>query len=470
MVFSSPLFLFAYLPAVLACYFLSPKKLKNAVLLTVSLLFYLVGAGGYILLLFFSIGTNYYMAHGIPGAKPLARKILMGLAIASNIVPLVVYKYAAFGTTSANAISAWLGHSVMLPIPEFFLPAGISFFTFQGLAYVIDVYRGEVKPCSSLIDFALFKAFFPQLVAGPIVRYHDLARELPSRSHSLESTVSGLERFGFGLAKKVLIADTLGKVADSIFGANPSEWSATNAWLALVCYTMQIFFDFSGYSDMAIGLGRICGLSLPENFRQPYTSTSITEFWRRWHITLSSWFRDYLYIPMGGNRSGIARTGFNLLIVFALCGLWHGANVTFLLWGLFHGFLLVAERVAKHVWGLCPSGAIGWVYSILSVMLGWILFRSPSLPHARVFFRALFGFSHADPLFPISYHLTTNVCFILLVGLVASLWSDKHSTDSKTNPASAWSRARPWAALILCALAVITQAPKSFNPFIYFQF
>ncbi len=470
MVFSSPLFLFAYLPAVLGLYFLAPKRLKNAVLLAASLLFYLVGAGGYILLLFFSIGTNYFIGRGIPAAKPFGRKVLMITAIATNAVPLLVYKYAAFGATSVNAVSSWLGHTVTLPIPEFFLPAGISFFTFQGLAYVVDVYRGEVEPCRSLLDFALFKAFFPQLVAGPIVRYHDLARELSSRRHSLDSTVSGLERFGFGLAKKVLIADSLGKVADSIFGASQSEWSTTNAWLALVCYSMQIFFDFSGYSDMAIGLGRICGLSLPENFRQPYTSTSITEFWRRWHISLSSWFRDYLYIPMGGNRAGMARTGFNLLVVFALCGLWHGANVSFLLWGLFHGFLLVAERVAKQVWGLSPSGLIGWAYSLFSVMLGWVFFRSPSLPLAGDFFRALFGSGNANPVFPTSHYLSANVIFFLLVGIVAALWPAKITTEPKPEPMGAWTKMRPWAALILCGLAVIAQAPETFNPFIYFQF
>ena len=468
MVFSSPLFLFVYLPLVFGAYFLAPSRMKNGVLLCASLLFYLVGAGGYILLLFFSIFTNYLIARRIAGAKSRGRQLLLGCAVLTNVGPLLVYKYATFGAASANAVLGWLGQTVTLPVPEFFLPAGISFFTFQGLAYVIDVYRGEVPACSSLMEFALFKAFFPQLVAGPIVRYHDLARDLTSRRHSLDLAVQGLERFGFGLAKKVLLADSLGRVADSIFNAAPSEWSVGNAWLALACYTMQIFFDFSGYSDMAIGLGRICGLSLPENFRQPYRSASITEFWRRWHITLSSWFRDYLYIPMGGNRAGAFRTGINLVIVFALCGLWHGANTTFMIWGLFHGSLLVAERIAKNAWGLTPRGLAGWTYTLLSVMLAWVLFRSPSLERAVEFFRALLGGAQASPVFPTGYHLTPNVVFFFAAGIVAALWRTDPAPDR--TPSRYWTAARPWVAVLLCLLAIIAQAPQSFNPFIYFQF
>jgi len=295
-----------------------------------------------------------------------------------------------------------------------------------------------------------------------------LARDLPSRRHSLDGVIQGLERFGLGLAKKVLLADSLGRVADSIFNAASSEWSVGNAWLALACYTMQIFFDFSGYSDMAIGLGRMCGLSLPENFRQPYRSSSITEFWRRWHITLSTWFRDYLYIPMGGNRSGTFRTGVNLVTVFALCGLWHGANTTFVIWGLFHGSLLVAERIAKNAWGLTPRGLAGWAYTLLSVMLAWVLFRSPSLERAVEFFRALFGGTHASPVFPTGYHLTPKVGFFFAAGIVAALWRTDPAPDKAPN--RFWTAARPWVALLLCGLAVIAQAPQSFNPFIYFQF
>ncbi len=469
MVFSSPLFLFAFLPAVLVGYFLTPDKLKNGFLLAASLAFYLVGAGGYVLLLLFSIISNYWLGRGIQALSGARRNAMLAAAIASNMVPLLAYKYASFAAKSANQVFIWLEQSVQLPVPEFFLPAGISFFTFQGLAYVIDVYRDEVPASRSLVQFALFKAFFPQLVAGPIVRYQDLADELPHRTHSLGAVVDGLTRFGFGLAKKVLVADTLGRTADSIFNSPQSEWSAGNAWLALVFYTLQIFFDFSGYSDMAIGMGRICGLRLPENFRQPYRATSVTEFWRRWHMTLSTWFRDYLYIPMGGNRAGSVRLTFNLLTVFVLCGLWHGANATFVLWGLYHGLLLVGERAVKHLFGFVPSSGGGWLYTILAVMLGWGIFRLPTLSQSKDFVYALAGTLPSDPLFGTVYYLHAEAIVMLTIGILIALWPTDHPRP-KTRTSTFITAIKPWISAALFAVAAISQAPESFNPFIYFQF
>ena len=469
MVFSSPIFLFLFLPIVLGGYFITPNRFKNAFLLAVSLVFYLVGAGIYIALLLFSITTNYWFGKQIANNDGKRQQCWwLATAILINLIPLLVFKYEGFLAGLTNQILSGAGLKGTLPVFHLFLPAGISFFTFQGLAYIIDVSRGTIQPSRSLINFGLFKAFFPQLVAGPIVRYSDLAADLIHRRHSLDQVVRGLERFGLGLAKKVLIADNLGRVADTIFNASPTEWSAPNAWLGLVCYTLQIFFDFSGYSDMAIGLGRIFALSLPENFRQPYTAVSVTDFWRRWHMTLSRFFRDYLYIPLGGNRHGNFRTAINLLIVFALCGLWHGANVTFLIWGLYHGALLIVERLLKRIWGFEPHGIAGLVYTLLAVMFGWVFFRSPTFPQAGKYFSALLGRNHVSPTFPLAYHLTSNVAVYLTAGLVVALWPDQPGYPHQFEDRSiGW---RPWLAVTVMAWAMIAQSPESFNPFIYFQF
>ncbi len=469
MVFSSPFFLFVYLPIVLGVYFAVPSRAKNGWLLVASLFFYFVGSGLYIGLLLFSIGTNYWFGQRIEASGGRsAQRWWLALAILFNLLPLFVFKYEGFFANLSNQFLTLAGIKASIPVLHLFLPAGISFFTFQGLAYVIDVKRGTIVPSHSLMKFALFKSFFPQLVAGPIVRYHDLAADLDHRQHSVDQVVHGLQRFGFGLAKKILIADNLGRIADSIFNASPTEWSAANAWLGLLAYTLQIFFDFSGYSDMAIGLGRICALSLPENFRQPYRATSITDFWRRWHITLSSFFRDYLYIPLGGNRHGAVRTALNLLVVFALCGLWHGASLTFLIWGLFHGILLAVERVLKKGLGFEPKGAAGWSYTFSAVMLGWVFFRSPNLTQAGHYFSALFGRNLSDPLFPPAYHLTANIALYLGAGLLIAFWPE--GTKPAANPARATLGWRPWAAIAVTAWAIVAQSPQSFNPFIYFQF
>jgi len=468
MVFSSPLFLFLFLPAVIGGYFLAPRRAKNLFLLAASLLFYLVGAGAYILILLGSIVWNYWATLRIERAEGAGRKLWLALSVAVNLAPLVVYKYGGFAVTTADTVLAWMG-AAGWPRPDIFLPAGISFFTFQAIAYAIDIYRRELPACRSLSDYALFKAFFPQLIAGPIVRYHDIARELPGRVHSLGGVEAGLVRFGFGLGKKVLLADTLGRVSDSIFSLNHGSLGPSTAWLGALCYGFQIFFDFSGYSDMAIGLGRVFGLSLPENFRQPYRSSSVTEFWRRWHITLSTWFRDYLYIPLGGNRAGRLRTGLNLVTVFLLCGLWHGAAWTFVLWGLYHGCLLLAERILKASLGYAPSGLPGRVLTFLLVLVGWVLFRSHSLPQALDFLRAMLGFGgRAAPAFAAGGLLTPNIICYLVLATLCAFWPEAGPEPGRL--ARIGRILRPLAALTVTALALIAQAPQTFNPFIYFQF
>jgi len=468
MVFSSPFFLFAFLPLVLAIYFAAPKRAKNAVLLLASFGFYLVGAGGYILLLFFSITVNYGLGRWLDRAEGNQRKAAVITAVLANMVPLLVYKYAKLAILTGNSVLGWF-HVPPLPLPDFFLPAGISFFTFQGLAYVIDVYRREIPACASLIDFALFKSFFPQLVAGPIVRYHHLAHELQHRTHSWAAAEEGVLRFGLGLSKKVLFADNLGRVADRIFNGSPSDWTTGTAWIAALCYTFQIFFDFAGYSDMAIGLGRIFGLSLPENFRQPYLACSVTEFWTRWHMSLSTWFRDYLYIPLGGNRRGTTRTVLNLLVVFFLCGLWHGAAYTFVVWGLFHGFLLLVERILKVRWGLVPRGWAGRALTFGLVIVGWVVFRATSLDQVHVFLSTMAGLHSApSPTFDATYYLTNNVVVYLAFAIICAFWPERSLLPRQVEPVL---RAiRPPAILGLTALAIVAQAPQSFNPFIYFQF
>jgi len=465
MVFSSPLFLFGFLPAVIAVYFLSPARARNVLLLLASLLYYVVSAGVYITILLGSILFNYLVARRLATAGPTARRWLLTVGVVGNLTPLLVYKYGGFIVTVTNSAIGWGGHSP-IKVPEFFLPAGISFFTFQAISYLIDVYRREVAPCLSLVDYALYKAFFPQLIAGPIVRYRDLAQQLKQRSCSIAGVESGLVRFGFGLGKKVLLADTLGRVADAIFNGGPANLSLATAWLGAGCYTFQIFFDFSGYSDMAIGLARVFGLSaMPENFRQPYRATSMTDFWRRWHMTLSSWFRDYLYIPLGGNRCGPGRTIVHLGLVFFLCGLWHGAAFTFIFWGLYHGGILILERFLKVERWPVYSGTVGRVVTFLLVVVGWVFFRSHSLVAAMGFLKAMVGItSQPGSVFSANYYLTANHVFFLGAAALIAFWPDYPTKFARLAPL------RPFAALGVTALAIIMQSPQSFNPFIYFQF
>jgi len=351
MLFSEPVFVFLFLPLLLLGYALTPRAAQNTLLLLASLLFYAWGEGFFVLVMLGSIAFNYLVGllleagRGRRRLRPLA--LLLG--VAGNLALLIVFKYAGFLVTNLNLLLAGLKLPA-LPVPALHLPIGISFFTFQAMSYVIDVYRDRIPVQKHPLRIALYIALFPQLIAGPIVRYQHIARQLTRRVVTRPGLAEGIRRFILGLGKKMLLANVLAVPVDKIFAIPAHQLTTSVAWLGVVCYALQIYFDFSGYSDMAIGLGRMFGFRFLENFRYPYLARTITDFWRRWHISLSSWFRDYVYIPLGGNRRGPLRTYRNLVIVFLLCGLWHGASWTFVAWGLFHGLFLAIERLGGWAW------------------------------------------------------------------------------------------------------------------------
>lgn len=341
MVFSSLTFLCIFLPVVLALYYLLPTlRIRNVLLIIVSLLFYAYGEPVYVLLMIASIIINYIFGRLLGTENKKKRQWILAIAVIINIGLLVVFKYLDMMVQTINQLSG-----SEIPLAGLALPIGISFFTFQALSYVIDVYRREVEPQKNLWNVMLYISFFPQLIAGPIVKYHDIQEQIDNRNTDVKEIAEGLRRFIIGLSKKVLISNTMAVTADALFAAGAGELNILSAWIAAIAYMLQIYFDFSGYSDMAIGLGHMFGFRFLENFRYPYISSNIQEFWRRWHISLSTWFKEYLYIPLGGNRKGKARTCLNKMIVFFSTGLWHGANWTFVLWGLWHGVFLLFEQV-----------------------------------------------------------------------------------------------------------------------------
>lgn len=512
MLFSSPIFVFLFLPLVLAIYFATPRVLKNAFLLLASLVFYAWGEPVMSLVMIFSIVVNYVFGLWVDAARARGRgKGVVALAIAVNLGLLVAFKYAdwlwevASGTLLAlGAIDeplALLGsylaadsplRSVLLnPDETIRLPIGISFFTFQAFSYVIDVYRRDGAVQRNPFDIALYVALFPQLIAGPIVRYRDVAEQIVQRVVTLSGFAYGIRRFILGLGKKMLIANVCAEACDKVFAIPGAELTPGVAWLGIVCYTLQIYFDFSGYSDMAIGLGHMFGFKFLENFNYPYISRSITEFWRRWHISLSTWFRDYLYIPLGGNRGGRARTYFNLVLVFFLCGLWHGANVTFVVWGLWHGLFLVIERVGLAEWMRKRNAVLAHAFVLLVVMIGWVYFRAETLEYANTFVGTLFGAQSGAQLVPVGelmvaanriHHVDLYADALtwtaIACGVVGSIpWLPRvvawHSTLE--------SRGRAGLAIALEVLGLVLLmlvfvrvamdlAAGAYNPFIYFRF
>jgi alginate O-acetyltransferase complex protein AlgI len=386
MVFSSNIFLFLFLPTTLLLYFAAPKKLvgekyKNYLLLFASLIFYAWGEAQYLVLLLISILVNYFFGIAI---EKRSKNFYATIAIAFNLLLLGYFKYANFLVENFNQISPY-----QVTLAKVHLPIGISFFTFHAISYLVDIYRKKCRAQKNICDLALYISFFPQLIAGPIVRYNFIEKYLHHRRHDLFSVNYGIRRFVIGMAKKIIIANPLGEMADVIFALPAGEVSTPIAWIGIVSYTLQIYFDFSGYSDMAVGLARIFGLKFPENFNYPYISRSIKEFWRRWHMSLSAWFRDYVYIPLGGNRVSLKRQYFNLVLVFFLCGLWHGASWNFIIWGMFHGFFLVAERVIKMPFEL-PK-ILQNFYAIFVVMIGWVFFRSPDLNYSLSYLQTMFS-------------------------------------------------------------------------------
>src|SRR5215831_6851224 len=396
MVFSSPIFLFLFLPITLGVYFVLPWRARNFWLLGASLVFYGWGEPKFVLVMLVSIVGNYALARWIDRVDdPKRRRVPLTIAVVLNIGLLAVFKYTDFAVQNVNTVLSDLDLRT-LRLPDIALPIGISFFTFHALSYVIDVYRRVVPAQRSLFYIGLYISLFSQLIAGPIIRYHDVANQLEQRSVSRGDFAYGVERFVVGLGNKVLIANSLAGPADLVFSIPSDQLTLPVAWLGLACYTLQIYFDFSGYSDMAIGLGRMFGFHFLENFNYPYISQSLTEFWHRWHISLSNWFRDYLYIPLGGNRISPRRTYLNLVIVFFLCGLWHGAAWNFVFWGLFHGAFLVAERMGLS--RVLTGWRTPWrhVYLLLVVMVSWVFFRASTLSHAWSFLAAMVGLSPAS--------------------------------------------------------------------------
>lgn len=396
MVFSSATFLFFFLPCVLGLYYLAPKRARNALLLFASLVFYAWGEPVYVFLMLGSIAVNWVIGLAMTRwmETPWEKRAL-ALGIVFDLAVLVYFKYAGFLVAGLfSHVPGFAALATDFKPPR--LPIGISFFTFHAMSYLVDIHRRQARALRNPLDMGLYITMFPQLIAGPIIRFHDVADQIRKRFNTLPRFASGVERFTYGLGKKMLIANPMGAVADWAFNMNPEYLHTGDAWVGIACYALQIYFDFAGYSDMAIGLGRMLGFEFLENFNYPYVAQTVQEFWRRWHLSLSAWFRDYLYIPLGGNRKGGLRTGFNLFAVFILCGFWHGAGWAFLFWGFWHGLFLVLERGR---WGRLLARAptlLRWSYTMAVVLIGWVFFRADNFPHAWAYLGAMSGL-HADP-------------------------------------------------------------------------
>ena len=466
MVFSSPFFLFFYLPAVLLVYYLSPLKWRPLILLLFNLVFYGWGEPIYILIMFASIAIDY--SHGLLVAKAKAagndRKArwYVGQSVVFNLALLFFFKYWDFLAENLSAIGLDI-----LPVLGLGLPIGISFYTFQTMSYTIDVYRGDAHAQRSIVNFGTFVTLFPQLIAGPIIKYKDLADQIDGRTHNVDRFASGVQIFVAGLAKKVLLANNLGQLWDAYLAVAPGELTVLGAWLGILASSLQLYFDFSGYSDMAMGLGRMLGFEFLPNFNYPYISRSVTEFWRRWHISLGSWFREYVYIPMGGNRVGRGRLFFNLIVVWGLTGLWHGASWNFLLWGLYFGVLLILEKGGLlKVLNKLPA-AVSHVYTLFLVLISWAIFAVEDFGHLGGYLKAMFGIGVplADP--RVGYY-ATGFALVLLCACVAATPLPKALWGRLPQKA----RAVVLPVLLLGGLVLSTAylVDATYNPFLYFRF
>ncbi|MCC7328238.1 MAG: MBOAT family protein [Burkholderiales bacterium] len=477
MVFASPIFLFLFLPITLAAYFAVPRTWRNGVLLVASLAFYAWGEAPYLVLVLGSVLFNYAIGSAIGRTQdPHLRKRWLAVGVTGNLAALAIFKYANFAVANVNALAPVFAITP-LAVAAIPLPLGISFFTFHAISYVVDVYKRNAQAEGNLPRFALYILLFPQLIAGPIIRWRDIAAQLPAREQRIADFAYGVRRFVLGLGKKVLIANTLGQVADRVFALPATELTTPLAWLGLACYTLQIYFDFSGYSDMAIGLMRMFGFRILENFNYPYIARSIREFWRRWHISLSNWFRDYLYIPLGGNQRGERRAYANLVIVFLLCGLWHGASWPFVLWGAWHGAFLVAERAGLDR-VLRRIGPFAHVYALLSMMGGWVLFRCETLAQAVGYYSALVGLAHGDALRrPLAELLDPYVACTLAIGALFATplarmlgrWRDRVGTRGGLSGVALLGADVGWLAAVFVVASTFLAA-GTYNPFIYFRF
>lgn len=464
MVFSSMVFLCVFLPAAFCLHLLLPgMRAKNFLLVVASLVFYAYGEPIYVILLVASSAGNYILAR-LTGECPNIRKLTMTLAVVINLGLLVIFKYSGFLVDTFNSVTG-----AGIPVPQVRMPIGISFFTFQALSYVIDVYRGDASVQKNFGKVLLYISFFPQLIAGPIVKYHDVEAEINNRKQTPEEIGKGIRRFIAGLSKKVLIANTMGLVADNLFGAAATGITGPGAWLGAVSYMLQIYFDFSGYSDMALGLGMMFGFHFHENFDYPYISASIREFWRRWHMSLSGWFKEYLYIPLGGNRRGKFRTVVNKMIVFVCTGIWHGASFNFLFWGIYHGFFLMLEEYIPFIGkkGGKLKSFFQHVYALLVVCVGFVFFRADTMKQGCFWIREMFtDFGWKASAMSLTLQQLTPVYLVTLAAaLVAAV--PVNSMLKKYKWYEGFTYVLSLAGFALCVLSL---AGGTYNPFIYFRF
>lgn len=471
MVFSSLLFLFRFLPLVFLLYYLTPRRGRNVVLFLFSLFFYAWGEPKYVFLMLFSITMDYTVGRLIDKAKregkPGKAKGCLLFSVFMNLAILGFFKYADFIISSINAVSG-----LNLPLLNIPLPIGISFFTFQTMSYTIDVYRGNTDVQKNWISYGTYVSMFPQLIAGPIVQYKTIAKQMKERRENLDDFTEGIHRFVTGVGKKVLLANNIGLLWDAAAALPVAELPVATAWLGALAYTFQIYFDFSGYSDMAIGLGKMFGFHFLENFNYPYISGSVREFWRRWHISLSSWFRDYLYIPLGGSRKGAWRTYWNLFIVFFVTGLWHGASYNFILWGLFHGMFLVLERWKLGAFLERIPQVFRHIYTLLIVMIAWVFFRAETLPEAGQYLLQMVNVTHWNWNAVYTNINPEQVTFMIL-GILFSLPVVDRFTERFVENGR---RKQVWNSLYLAVvggvfiLSICYMTGSGFNPFIYFRF
>jgi len=474
MLFSSIIFLIVFLPVVLFFNTITPKLLKNSFLLLFSLLFYAWGEGAYVFLMLISIVINYSIGLLIEKYKEnKLGKIFLTLGIIINIGLIVYFKYANFIYDNIHQLISSGNESQPLYIH---LPIGISFFTFQSISYLIDVYRKETVAQKNPINIGLYIALFPQLIAGPIVRYTDIVKELAERKIDIGLFSSGVTRFVIGLSKKVLIANSVGAVADQVFQLPINELSTSVAWLGIICYSLQIYFDFSGYSDMAIGLGRMLGFKFLENFNFPYIAKSIQDFWRRWHISLSSWFKDYLYIPLGGSKNGIFRTYANLIIVFFITGLWHGASWNFIFWGLLHGAFLIIERIGFNKILLKLWSPLAHIYTLLVVVIAWVFFRIEDIDTAFLYVFKMFGYQNIiSNEFSLTYFTNSFNLLMIIIGIITSTKVLHFIPNYFNKNANSIIKFGYQFIQIILLLALLTSciselASGTYNPFIYYRF
>lgn len=463
MVFSSTIFLCVYLPAVLGLYYICPEKLRNGFLLFASLVFYAWGEPVYVLLMVFSIAVNYVFGL-LMEKKAEKKKLWLIISVIIDLGLLCLFKYTDFIIENING-----AFDAGLDLLKLALPIGISFYTFQAMSYTIDVYRGNVKAQKNIVDFGMYITMFPQLIAGPIVRYTDVEAQLKNRRVSAKDFSDGISRFIVGLGKKVLLANQIGALWSEVYALGGNT-SALMAWVGAFAFSFQIYFDFSGYSDMAIGLGKMFGFRFPENFRYPYEADSITDFWRRWHITLSTWFKEYLYIPLGGNRRGLKRQALNLLIVWGLTGLWHGAGWNFLVWGLYYFVILFIEKLFLLKWLDKAPKFVRHIYALVLIVIGWVIFACDDVTVLLPYLGSLFGANGALGGMDVYYLATRAVLFVILC--IASTHFPKAVctlAGEKLGEKSAFTLR----AVFLLALLVLSFAfliGDSYNPFLYFRF